>query len=100
MVSSKDKTTIRFDLGLPKELYDKITQIAIENDAPINLRTGNTVLTPTIVTLIRLGIKYCQDKGYSTSELDKIALQSTIIEVLDSVLESKVQSILAKHKNI
>ena len=63
MIKINAKST-RVDLRIPNELYKLLVDIAVQNDAPINPRTGKVVVTDTIVSLLRMGIESAKEKGY------------------------------------
>jgi hypothetical protein len=63
MIKINAKST-RVDLRIPNELYKLLVDIAVQNDAPINPRTGKVVITNTIVSLLQLGIESAKEKGY------------------------------------
>jgi hypothetical protein len=48
--------TMKVDVALPLDMFETISRIAKESNAPIHHRSGEPVISPTIVRLIGLGI--------------------------------------------
>jgi hypothetical protein len=54
----------RVDLRIPNEIYETIVKIAIQNEAPINKKTGNVTITSTVISLLTLGIESAKEKKF------------------------------------
>lgn len=51
----------RIDVRFPDEIYEAIKSIAQKDGAKIHHRSGEIILTPTVVKLIRIGISHLSD---------------------------------------
>lgn len=51
----------RIDVRFPDEIYEAIKSIAQKDRAKIHHRSGEIILTPTVVKLIRIGISHLSD---------------------------------------
>ena len=51
----------RIDVRFPNEIYEAIKSIAQKDGAKIHHRSGEIILTPTVVKLIRIGISHLSD---------------------------------------
>lgn len=52
----------RIDVRFPDEIYEAIKSIAQKDGAKIHHRSGEIILTPTVVKLIRIGISHLSDE--------------------------------------
>ena len=55
--SRQDAKVTRLDVRLPNDVHAQIEEIARVNKEPTHHITGNIILTPTVVKLIKLGIR-------------------------------------------
>jgi hypothetical protein len=61
MAARQESKVTRLDLRIPNDIYAQVEEIAKANNEPIHHITGNIILTPTLVKLIRLGIRSLSD---------------------------------------
>jgi hypothetical protein len=61
MASRQEAKVTRLDLRIPNDIYSQVEEIAKANNEPTHHITGNIILTPTLVKLIRLGIRSLSD---------------------------------------
>ena len=61
MAARQDSKVTRLDLRIPNDIYTQVEEIAKANNEPTHHITGNIILTPTLVKLIRLGIRSLSD---------------------------------------
>jgi hypothetical protein len=61
MAARQESKVTRLDLRIPNDIYTQVEEIAKANNEPIHHITGNIILTPTLVKLIRLGIRSLSD---------------------------------------
>jgi hypothetical protein len=57
MAARQESKVTRLDLRIPNDIYAQVEEIAKANNEPTHHITGNIILTPTLVKLIRLGIR-------------------------------------------
>jgi hypothetical protein len=61
MAARQESKVTRLDLRIPNDIYTQVEEIAKANNEPTHHITGNIILTPTLVKLIRLGIRSLSD---------------------------------------
>jgi hypothetical protein len=61
MAARQESKVTRLDLRIPNDIYAQVEEIAKANNEPTHHITGNIILTPTLVKLIRLGIRSLSD---------------------------------------
>jgi hypothetical protein len=61
MAARQELKVTRLDLRIPNDIYAQVEEIAKANNEPTHHITGNIILTPTLVKLIRLGIRSLSD---------------------------------------
>jgi hypothetical protein len=61
MAVRQESKVTRLDLRIPNDIYAQVEEIAKANNEPTHHITGNIILTPTLVKLIRLGIRSLSD---------------------------------------
>jgi hypothetical protein len=61
MSARQESKITRLDLRIPNDVYAQVEEIAKANNEPTHHITGNIILTPTLVKLIRLGIRSLSD---------------------------------------
>jgi hypothetical protein len=61
MTARQESKITRLDLRIPNDVYARVEEIAKANNEPVHHITGNIILTPTLVKLIRLGIRSLSD---------------------------------------
>ncbi len=61
MASRQEAKVTRLDLRIPNDIYSQVEEIAKANNEPTHHISGNVILTPTLVKLIRLGIRSLSD---------------------------------------
>lgn len=69
MASRQEAKVTRLDLRIPNDIYSQVEEIAKANNEPTHHITGNIILTPTLVKLIRLGIRSLSDNYPSLLDL-------------------------------
>jgi hypothetical protein len=57
MTARQESKVTRLDLRIPNDIYAQVEEIAKANNEPTHHITGNIILTPTLVKLIRVGIR-------------------------------------------
>ena len=71
----QDAKVTRLDVRLPNDLHATIEAIAKANGEPIHHISGNIILTPTVVKLIRLGISSLSGEYRTLADLPTTAGQ-------------------------
>jgi hypothetical protein len=61
MAARQESKVTRLDLRIPNDIYAQVEEIAKTNSEPTHHITGNIILTPTLIKLIRLGIRSLSD---------------------------------------
>jgi hypothetical protein len=61
MAARQESKVTRLDLRIPNDIYAQVEEIAKVNNEPTHHITGNIILTPTLIKLIRLGIRSLSD---------------------------------------
>lgn len=61
MAARQESKVTRLDLRIPNDIYAQVEEIAKANNEPTHHITGNIILTPTLVKLIRLGVRSLSD---------------------------------------
>jgi hypothetical protein len=61
MAARQESKVTRLDLRIPNDIYTQVEEIAKANNEPTHHITGNIILTPTLIKLIRLGIRSLSD---------------------------------------
>jgi len=61
MAARQESKVTRLDLRIPNDIYTQVEEIAKANNEPTHHITGNIILTPTLIKLIRLGIRLLSD---------------------------------------
>lgn len=69
MANRQEAKVTRLDLRIPNDIYSQVEEIAKANNEPTHHITGNIILTPTLVKLIRLGIRSLSDSYPSLLDL-------------------------------
>jgi hypothetical protein len=69
MASRQEAKVTRLDLRIPNDIYSQVEEIAKANNEPTHHITGNIILTPTLIKLIRLGIRSLSDNYPSLLDL-------------------------------
>jgi hypothetical protein len=95
--SRQDAKVTRLDVRLPNDLHATIEAIAQANGEPRHHITGNIILTPTVVKLIRLGVASLSGDYRTLADISTTTGQvSDILTPRMQAVESEV-SILKKH---
>jgi hypothetical protein len=93
----QDAKVTRLDVRLPNDLHATIEAIAQANGEPRHHITGNIILTPTVVKLIRLGVASLSGDYQTLADTSTTTGQvSDILTPRMQAVESEV-SILKKH---
>lgn len=69
MAARQESKVTRLDLRIPNDIYTQVEEIAKANNEPTHHITGNIILTPTLVKLIRLGIRSLSDNYPALSDI-------------------------------
>jgi hypothetical protein len=69
MAARQESKVTRLDLRIPNDIYAQVEEIAKANNEPTHHITGNIILTPTLVKLIRLGIRSLSDNYPALADL-------------------------------
>jgi hypothetical protein len=69
MTARQESKVTRLDLRIPNDIYAQVEEIAKANNEPTHHITGNIILTPTLVKLIRLGIRSLSDNYPTLADL-------------------------------
>jgi hypothetical protein len=69
MTARQESKITRLDLRIPNDVYAQVEEIAKANNEPTHHITGNIILTPTLVKLIRLGIRSLSDNYPTLADL-------------------------------
>lgn len=69
MTVRQESKVTRLDLRIPNDIYARVEEIAKANNEPTHHITGNIILTPTLVKLIRLGIRSLSDNYPTLADL-------------------------------
>jgi hypothetical protein len=95
--SRQDAKVTRLDVRLPNDLHAQIEAIAKANGEAVHHITGNIILTPTVVKLIRLGISSLSGDYQILADMPSTTghVSDKLIPRMDAI-ESEV-SILKKH---
>jgi hypothetical protein len=86
--------SFKVDVALPTDIYNMVAQMAIDSDAPIHHKSGQRIITPSILKLLRIGIQSVSNNP-DLADTDILTLSNTpdprISELLDRVriLEDK-----------
>lgn len=104
----KDRHITRCDLRIPNDLYLEIEKIAQTQGARENQRTGKTIVTPTILGLIRAGIDAFKSEYLppipANYQIHSEPLLSDNYQILDRVIgghiETAIAPVLAQLENI
>jgi hypothetical protein len=86
--------SFKVDVALPTDIYNVVAQMAINADAPIHHKSGQRILTPSILQLLRIGIQSLSDSP-DLADTNILSLSNTpdsrISKLLDRVriLEDK-----------
>ena len=92
----KDTKVTRLDLRIPNDIYAQVEEIAKANNAPSHHITGNIILSPTLLKLIRLGIKSLSDNYSELADISQPsdpssaridAIEGELAEVKKSLIE-------------
>jgi hypothetical protein len=73
MANRQESKATRLDLRIPGDVYTQVEEIAMANNEPSHHITGNIILTPTLIKLIRLGIRSLSDDYPSLSDLPSLS---------------------------
>jgi hypothetical protein len=85
--------TMKVDVALPIEMFETISRIARESNAPIHHRSGEPVVSPTIIRLIGLGILSATDNPeMMTADISRTGTDPMVSALSDRVrmLEDKL----------
>jgi hypothetical protein len=92
--------TMKVDVALPMEMFETISRIARESNAPIHHRSGEPVVSPTIIRLIGLGILSATDNPeMMTADISRtvadprVDILSDRVRALEDRLSDEVRSI-------
>lgn len=80
-----DAKATRLDLRLPNALHDQLVSIASANGAPNYRSTSRVTLTPTVIKLIRLGIRQLSGRYQALTndnELDPLVIENMMLQSL------------------
>jgi hypothetical protein len=69
MTARQESKVTRLDLRIPNDIYAQVEEIAKANNEPTHHITGNIILTPTLIKLIRLGIRSLSDNYPTLADL-------------------------------
>jgi hypothetical protein len=69
MAARQESKVTRLDLRIPNDIYTQVEEIAKANNEPTHHITGNIILTPTLIKLIRLGIRSLSDNYPSLADI-------------------------------
>jgi hypothetical protein len=69
MTARQESKVTRLDLRIPNDIYAQVEEIAKAKNEPTHHITGNIILTPTLVKLIRLGIRSLSDNYLTLADL-------------------------------
>ena len=69
MAARQESKVTRLDLRIPNDIYAQVEEIAKANNEPTHHITGNIILTPTLVKLIRLGIRSLSDNYSALADI-------------------------------
>jgi hypothetical protein len=81
--------TMKVDVALPMEMFETISRIARESNAPIHHRSGEPVVSPTIIRLIGLGILSATDNP----EMMTADISRTVADPRVDILSDRVRAL-------
>jgi hypothetical protein len=90
MAARQESKVTRLDLRIPNDIYAQVEEIAKANNEPTHHITGNIILTPTLVKLIRLGIRSLSDNYPALADL------TTAIEQVPDTLTPRMNAVEAE----
>ena len=90
MASRQEAKVTRLDLRIPNDIYSQVEEIAKANNEPAHHITGNVILTPTLIKLIRLGIRSLSDNYPSLVDIPTFSerVPDTLIQMQQKLKQS------------
>jgi hypothetical protein len=87
MAARQESKVTRLDLRIPNDIYTQVEEIAKANNEPTHHITGNIILTPTLVKLIRLGIRSLSDNYPALADIPISSRQvsDNLLKRMDSI---------------
>jgi hypothetical protein len=98
MSGRQESKITRLDIRIPNDVYAQVEEIAKANNEPTHHITGNIILTPTVVKLIRLGILSIADNYPALADLP--AASGQVPDRLTPRLESIERELLDKFREL